>query len=83
MSHKHTVLNPRGKCNGFSAGVNPDDFRGPGFRSGYDPLWTDLLSKHAEQPFHALVGGGDQLYCDSYVIVAYLCFPSYVWLLGL
>jgi len=52
-------------CNGFSAGVNPDDFRGPGFKSGYDPLWTDLLAKHAETPFHALVGGGDQLYCDS------------------
>ena len=61
------------KCNGFSAGVNPDNFRGPGFRSGYDPLWTDLLFKHAEQPFHALVGGGDQLYCDSYVIVAQPC----------
>ncbi|KAJ7219131.1 hypothetical protein GGX14DRAFT_434737 [Mycena pura] len=52
-------------CNGFSAGVNPDDFRGPGFNSGYDPVWVDLLSKHAEQPFHALVGGGDQIYCDA------------------
>ncbi|KAJ7285690.1 hypothetical protein C8J57DRAFT_1285547 [Mycena rebaudengoi] len=52
-------------CNGFSAGVNPDDFRGPGFNSGYDPVWTDLLSKHAEEPFHALVGGGDQIYCDG------------------
>ncbi|KAI0060801.1 hypothetical protein BV25DRAFT_1917361 [Artomyces pyxidatus] len=52
-------------CNGFSAGVNPEDFRGPGFQSGYDPVWVDLLSKHAEQPFHALVGGGDQLYCDG------------------
>jgi hypothetical protein len=51
-------------CNGFSAGVNPDDFRGPGFKSGYDPVWTDLLAKHADEPFHALVGGGDQLYCD-------------------
>jgi len=28
-------------------------------------LWTDLLAKHADMPFHALVGGGDQLYCDS------------------
>ncbi|KAF8911126.1 hypothetical protein CPB84DRAFT_1672473 [Gymnopilus junonius] len=52
-------------CNGFSSGVNPDDFRGPGFKSGYDPVWMDLLSKHAETPFHALVGGGDQLYCDA------------------
>ncbi|KAI0695432.1 hypothetical protein C8T65DRAFT_744000 [Cerioporus squamosus] len=54
-------------CNGFSAGVNPDDFRGPGFKSGYDPVWMDLLAHHAEEPFHALVGGGDQLYCDSIV----------------
>ncbi|KAK7054953.1 hypothetical protein VNI00_003416 [Paramarasmius palmivorus] len=52
-------------CNGFSAGVNPDDFRGPGFQSGYDPCWIDLLSKHQEEPFHALIGGGDQLYCDA------------------
>ncbi|EGO20988.1 hypothetical protein SERLADRAFT_351219 [Serpula lacrymans var. lacrymans S7.9] len=52
-------------CNGFSSGVNPDDFRGPGFRSGYDPVWSDLLQKHNEEPFHVLVGGGDQLYCDS------------------
>lgn len=28
------------QCNGFSAGVNPDDFRGPGFDSGYDPVWV-------------------------------------------
>jgi hypothetical protein len=48
--------------------VNPDDFRGPGFQSGYDPVWVDLLAKHAEQPFHLLVGGGDQIYCDGCVI---------------
>lgn len=54
-------------CNGFSAGVNPDDFRGPGFQSGYDPVWTDLLQKHGDEPFHVLVGGGDQLYCDGIV----------------
>ncbi|KAI6162521.1 hypothetical protein EDD17DRAFT_1757290 [Pisolithus thermaeus] len=52
-------------CNGFSAGVNSDDFRGPGFKSGYDPMWVDLLQKHSQEPFHVLVGGGDQLYCDS------------------
>ncbi|KAJ7098064.1 hypothetical protein B0H15DRAFT_773302, partial [Mycena belliarum] len=52
-------------CNGFSAGVNPDDFRGPGFNTGYDPVWMDLLAKHANEPFHALVGGGDQIYCDG------------------
>ena len=47
--------------------MNPDDFCGPGFKSGYDPVWMDLLSKHSEAPFHALVGGGDQLYCDACV----------------
>ncbi|KAG8745089.1 hypothetical protein FRC12_014663, partial [Ceratobasidium sp. 428] len=52
-------------CNGFSAGINPDDFRGPGHANGYDPLWTDMLEKHAERPYHALIGGGDQLYCDG------------------
>ncbi|KAG9097813.1 hypothetical protein FRC06_007159 [Ceratobasidium sp. 370] len=51
-------------CNGFSVGINPEDFCGPGHASGYDPLWTDLLEKHAERPYHALVGGGDQIYCD-------------------
>lgn len=55
----------KNQCNGFSAGVNPDDFRGPGFASGYDPVWSDLLQKHTEQPYHVLVGGGDQLYCDA------------------
>ncbi|KAI0303483.1 hypothetical protein B0F90DRAFT_1809674 [Multifurca ochricompacta] len=54
-------------CNGFSAGVNPDDFRGPGFQSGYDPVWVDLLAKHTDRPFHLLVGGGDQLYCDGII----------------
>ncbi|KAI6150305.1 hypothetical protein BKA82DRAFT_4461602 [Pisolithus tinctorius] len=38
-------------CNGFSAGVNPDDFRGPGFRSGYDPMWVDLLQQHSQKTF--------------------------------
>ncbi|KAI0003344.1 hypothetical protein BJV74DRAFT_876259 [Russula compacta] len=52
-------------CNGFSAGVNVDNFRGPGFQTGYDPVWVDLLAQHAEQPFHLLIGGGDQLYCDG------------------
>ncbi|THH08214.1 hypothetical protein EW145_g2858 [Phellinidium pouzarii] len=71
-------------CNGFSAGVNSDDFRGPGFENGYDPVWADckafsemsikldsdtiypvVLNKHDQNPFHVLVGGGDQIYCDG------------------
>lgn len=26
-------------CNGFSAGVSSDDFKGPGHASGFDPVW--------------------------------------------
>lgn len=26
-------------CNGFSLTVNPEDFKGPGYANGYDPLW--------------------------------------------
>jgi len=26
-------------CNGFSVGVNQEDFRGPGHANGFDPLW--------------------------------------------
>jgi hypothetical protein len=55
--------------------VNPDAFRGLGFQTGYDPVWVDLLAKHAEQPFHLLIGGGDQLYCDGWVILRGL----YIW----
>lgn len=57
-------LTPLVQCNGFSAGVNPDDFRGA-FKSGYEPVWADLYNKHMEEPFHMLMGGGDQLYCDG------------------
>ncbi|PLW51523.1 hypothetical protein PCASD_00292 [Puccinia coronata f. sp. avenae] len=45
-------------CNGFSAGVDQSAFNGP------DPVWNDLLDRHKALPFHAMVGGGDQLYCD-------------------
>lgn len=50
-------------CNGFSAGVDTEKFNGP------DPLWNDVLRKHSEKPIHALVGGGDQIYCDAMVFV--------------
>ncbi|KAG8822418.1 hypothetical protein FRC19_006026 [Serendipita sp. 401] len=51
-------------CNGFSDGIDPDIFKGEGFDSGFDPVWADLLQHHEERPFHALMGGGDQIYCD-------------------
>ncbi|WFD25813.1 hypothetical protein MNAN1_000779 [Malassezia nana] len=45
-------------CAGFSASVKQDEFHGP------DPMWNDLLIEHAKNPFHVLVGGGDQIYND-------------------
>lgn len=48
-------------CNGFSGGVNMDEFKGEGFESGYDPLWADMLKEHDLYGLHALVGGGDQV----------------------
>ncbi|KAG2493039.1 hypothetical protein HYH03_008702 [Edaphochlamys debaryana] len=32
---------------------------------GIQPLWRDLQQRHAEAPFHALIGAGDQLYNDA------------------
>lgn len=46
-------------CNGFSASLNPDDFGGP------NPLWDDVVKEHQKRPFHAVVGGGDQIYNDK------------------
>ncbi|KAK3341130.1 hypothetical protein B0T25DRAFT_465324 [Lasiosphaeria hispida] len=46
-------------CNGFSMSVNPDTFSGP------DPMWRDVLNTHQSQPFHVMIGGGDQIYNDK------------------
>ncbi|OAA63754.1 hypothetical protein SPI_03917 [Niveomyces insectorum RCEF 264] len=46
-------------CNGFSLSVDSDQFSGP------DPLWRDVLNTHQTQPFHVMIGGGDQLYNDA------------------
>lgn len=45
-------------CNGFSSSVKPDEFSGP------DPMWRDVLNTHQTQPFHVMIGGGDQIYND-------------------
>lgn len=45
-------------CNGFSSSVKPDEFSGP------DPMWRDVLNTHQSQPFHVMLGGGDQIYND-------------------
>lgn len=45
-------------CNGFSLSAKPDEFSGP------DPMWRDVLNTHQTQPFHVMIGGGDQIYND-------------------
>ncbi|KAM7193585.1 hypothetical protein V8F20_008358 [Naviculisporaceae sp. PSN 640] len=45
-------------CNGFSMTVDSDEFSGP------DPMWRDVLNTHQSQPFHVMIGGGDQIYND-------------------
>ncbi|KAI8872470.1 hypothetical protein GQ42DRAFT_177137 [Ramicandelaber brevisporus] len=45
-------------CNGYSEGVDVEK------EGGHDILWSDFLRKHEAEPFHVMVGGGDQLYCD-------------------
>lgn len=45
-------------CNGFSVGTDEDEWSGPA-------LWNDVLRVHAQKPFHAMVGGGDQIYNDG------------------
>ena len=46
-------------CNGFSLSVDSNQFSGP------DPLWRDVLNNHQTQPFHVMIGGGDQVYNDA------------------
>ncbi|KAJ3299828.1 hypothetical protein HK104_006762 [Borealophlyctis nickersoniae] len=50
-------------CNGFS--LNVKDHNSVGSGGGFATMWNDLLKRHAESPFHCLVGGGDQLYNDG------------------
>ena len=45
-------------CNGFSLDVDTDSYCGP------DPMWRDVLNTHQTQPFHVMLGGGDQIYND-------------------
>lgn len=45
-------------CNGFSVGTDEDAWSGTA-------LWNDVLRMHAQQPFHVMIGGGDQIYNDG------------------
>lgn len=46
-------------CNGFSASIDTKAWNGP------NPLWDDVMKEHQKKPFHAVVGGGDQIYNDK------------------
>ncbi|TPX16699.1 uncharacterized protein E0L32_003640 [Thyridium curvatum] len=45
-------------CNGFSVGTDEDAYSGA-------CLWNDVNRRHAEAPFHVMIGGGDQIYNDG------------------
>lgn len=44
-------------CNGLSLSADPKDFPAS--------LWKDVMRNHETSPYHLMLGGGDQLYCDS------------------
>ncbi|KAI9839867.1 MAG: hypothetical protein M1819_000059 [Sarea resinae] len=45
-------------CNGFSVGTDEEAWSGPA-------LWNDVNRVHKEDPFHVMIGGGDQIYNDG------------------
>ncbi|RAL17152.1 uncharacterized protein BO97DRAFT_380290 [Aspergillus homomorphus CBS 101889] len=47
--------------NGFSPAVDSNKLCGP------DPLWRDILNEHQTQPFHVMIGGGDQIFNDKVI----------------
>lgn len=57
-------------CNGFSLGVDPNDFKGD--------LWNDVLRHHETQHYHVMLGGGDQIYSD---MLKEKCPPIHQWAL--
>ncbi|KAI8920266.1 hypothetical protein DFJ77DRAFT_427281 [Powellomyces hirtus] len=50
-------------CNGFSASIKPEEREKMG---GVGALWKDVLAVHKTRgsEFHAMLGGGDQIYGD-------------------
>lgn len=48
-------------CNGFSLATETASFKGS--------LWLDVLKRHEQDlHYHVMVGGGDQIYCDSIAV---------------
>ncbi|CCU77976.1 hypothetical protein BGHDH14_bgh04825 [Blumeria hordei DH14] len=54
-------------CNGFSRNVDPNPYCGP------DPMWRDILNTHQTQPFHVMLGGGNQIFNDDIIHESRLC----------
>ncbi|KHJ30452.1 putative metallo-dependent phosphatase [Erysiphe necator] len=50
--------------NSFSRGVNTDQFCGP------DPMWRDIMNTHQTQPFHVMIGGGNQICNDDVTFIS-------------
>lgn len=46
-------------CNGLSA-----DIKDAAYLKGPDTLWNDVFQRHAANPLHFMIGGGDQIYND-------------------
>ncbi|KAI5956318.1 hypothetical protein KGF54_000793 [Candida jiufengensis] len=44
-------------CNGFSLACDAKEYQ--------SSLWLDVLKKTSKQHYHVILGGGDQIYCDS------------------
>jgi hypothetical protein len=57
---------------------------------GLQALWQDVLNEHVKKPYFAMVGGGDQIYCDAVrpwscyflLFVVFLITPCYFLLLA-
>ncbi|KAJ4290764.1 hypothetical protein N0V88_006513 [Collariella sp. IMI 366227] len=60
-------------CNGFSLSADSNKFTGP------DPMWRDVLNTHQSQPFHVMIGGGDQIYNDRVMQETEL-FKDWLWI---
>ena len=55
--------------NGFNLGIDESEWNG-------SVLWRDVLRRHAEVPFHVMIGGGNQVYNDGVRVSG----PLRVWI---
>ncbi|EGV65308.1 hypothetical protein PSN45_002542 [Yamadazyma tenuis] len=49
-------------CNGFSLACDAAQYP--------SSLWFDVLNRHSQNPYHVMLGGGDQIYCDSVKVMS-------------